>query len=501
VIRVRRLNPSWIVCLAVLIAAIPRLVTSQGRLEVTPGRVVVVTDVAALVQLDQQPAVKVGPSGQVTFDVVAPGMHHVKITAPGKIDLERNITVDPAQTRRVEAPLADVVAALEILTTPGADVYVDGVRKGTADSKGVLRVTGIATGNRRISAVKAGFQRRDTIATLRSELVVSVSLELMPVAVAPPVARAAAPSFSLVRTVSELAEAVAVSPDGKWFATCQSTTDHLATWDATTGRARAEVKLEGSDKYCDTALTADTQHVVLGWGEFAFVFDAATGNEVRRLELPRPRNREFKPEARGVAVDPSGRQLAAADFIDGSVTMFDLASGARLWSAAGLPPAETNRQVVLSLAFNDAGDRVAVAGKHFLEILDSATGKVLQSLSQAQSTSTNGIATARWAPNGAWVVSGSETIQLWDMATGKPGYAWSAMPGPCAGFSPDSRFVLMHNDKRRHLDLIDVATGAVVSEVSSPIGAIQACAITADWRVLVTTTPWDNGFVQIWQRK
>src|SRR6185295_11402285 len=108
-------------------------------------------------------------------------------------------------------------------------------------------------------------------------------------------------------------------------------------------------------------------------------------------------------------------------------TMFDLASGARSWSVAGLPPAETNRQVVLSLAFNDAGDRLAVAGKHFLEILDSATGKVLQSLTQAQSTSTNGIATARWAPNGAWVVAGSEAIQLWDMATGKAGYSWNAM--------------------------------------------------------------------------
>ena len=124
-LRPRRVLPTLMATLALAVT----LTAGQSRPEAF-ARLTIVTEPGATVVLDDQAPIQVGRNGQAVFEQVRPGAHSVRVTQEGKRAVERTVTLSPGQTLRVEAPLAPVLGRLEILTTPGAMVSIDGEPRG-----------------------------------------------------------------------------------------------------------------------------------------------------------------------------------------------------------------------------------------------------------------------------------------------------------------------------------------------------------------------------------
>jgi WD40 repeat protein len=108
---------------------------------------------------------------------------------------------------------------------------------------------------------------------------------------------------------------------------------------------------------------------------------------------------------------------------------------------------------------------------------------------------------APWSVDSRWVVGpgAGATFQLWDLEAKRQSYQWSLDQWNavgCASFSPDGRYLLMGRAGRQ-LGIIDLSTGQAVLEIKSAV-EISTCAITPDWRVLVTA---GGGYLQTWLRK
>jgi formylglycine-generating enzyme required for sulfatase activity len=87
---------------------------------------------------------------------VAAGSHELRITASGKTEYRQNITVPAGQEARVEAPLADLTGSVVVQTSPGAAVFLDDSRRGTADGSGHLAVADVTAGSHQLRVSAPG---------------------------------------------------------------------------------------------------------------------------------------------------------------------------------------------------------------------------------------------------------------------------------------------------------------------------------------------------------
>jgi len=79
--------------------------------------------------------------GQGEFTWKAPlGPHTLKVTLAGKKNFEQSIQLTGVQPAKIEARLEGSQGAVVVHTSPGADVFMDGQRLGTADMSGKLLV-------------------------------------------------------------------------------------------------------------------------------------------------------------------------------------------------------------------------------------------------------------------------------------------------------------------------------------------------------------------------
>jgi hypothetical protein len=103
------------------------------------GTVVVRTLPGAEVFLDSANRGRTDPSGQLSVLDVAAGSHELRVTAAGKKDFSQSVTLTPGQTTYVHALLEDTGAAnaalgeLFVITSPDAEVYLDGALRGRTD--------------------------------------------------------------------------------------------------------------------------------------------------------------------------------------------------------------------------------------------------------------------------------------------------------------------------------------------------------------------------------
>ncbi len=119
---------------------------------------------------------------------------------------------------------------------------------------------------------------------------------------------------------------VNLSMDGTLLITYSEITSFVKLWDAATGQLIHEFNLEGVNA-CDPVLTPDNRFLITGGPNFtALVWDVATGEQVRSIQLIAP--------AQSIALSPDSRYLAIT-LCESQTYVHDFASGSLLYILPG----------------------------------------------------------------------------------------------------------------------------------------------------------------------
>jgi serine/threonine protein kinase/WD40 repeat protein len=170
--------------------------------------------------------------------------------------------------------------------------------------------------------------------------------------------------------------------------------------------ADGQLALRDQPRRCGThAFSPDGRELAVGQHEWVLFFDLETGREVRRWRLT--------AMATTLAFHPDNRKLAVGSVDLGVVSVYDVASGARL---TDLPLGVLGNQVV---AWHPGGERLAVAGSDpRIQIWNVAAKRRVATLSGHA----NVVTELTFHPQGDLLASYSwdGDLRLWDPPTGRP---------------------------------------------------------------------------------
>jgi len=119
----------------------------QAGLTELPGKIVVHSLPGADVFLDDTHRGITDSNGELTLQDVPPGAHTLRVTARGKKDLQEPVEIAAGEKAIVQAALTDLVGKIVVHSSPGADVLLDDVRRGTTDASGNLVIPDAAPGS------------------------------------------------------------------------------------------------------------------------------------------------------------------------------------------------------------------------------------------------------------------------------------------------------------------------------------------------------------------
>ncbi len=329
---------------------------------------------------------------------------------------------------------------------------------------------------------------------------------------------------------------LAFSPDGKALACGFS--DNSCLLDVGSGRVLHRL----SGRPVGVSFSPDGKTLVASSGSRLRFWDVAAGTE----RHDRPGEFGHNP---ALAVSPDGRTLAAGDWMEQEVTLWDTADGRLLRRL----PLKGEGRYVRDVAFSADGRTViACQAMGFLQFWDAASGEERRT-AQLRDPAEPKRASAYFSrlrplPDGKHVAAldsitsgrASTRLALWETATGKPmrqelflgdarGGAWSAdgkvgalpladtlvvvEPATCrvrcriagtadrgpVAVAPDGRLVACRLTNAGAgagagaVGVWDAATGKKVAVV--PAGRVEHLALTPDGRSLVTT---DERFLRVW---
>ncbi len=367
-----------------------------------------------------------------------------------------------------------------------------------------------------------------------------------------------------------------VSADGKTLAVCDRQGEgkdmEFVLWffDLDAGKETARFSLGKESSYLSLAFSPDGKSLACGFSDHSFVTDCATGR--KKFALPgRPISLGFSPDGKtlaastghrlrlwdattgkerldlpgefgftlALAVSPDGRLLAAADWLDRSVSLWETTGRLR-----GLLPLKGEGRYVRDLVFSPDGRTLwAAQYKGFLQSWDIATAKEKGTVQLQDPTRTNPDFTyffhlhmssdarrvfslermfipkeftrlAAWdATTGkllqqhslppqsracAWIAEGSVALTLDDglrLMGVETGAVRFRVAGTLAGSppaaSPDGR--LLAARRKEGVGVWEAATGKEVA--SAAVGAAAHLALTPDGRFLVAT---DERALHVW---
>jgi RNA polymerase sigma factor (sigma-70 family) len=250
------------------------------------------------------------------------------------------------------------------------------------------------------------------------------------------------------------AGSVAFSPDGKTLGATSAGSIFL--WEAATGKPLTRL-----DKPAGSSIAFSPDGKMLAWQQPSEVilWDLTAGKEVRRLP-------EVAREGLGgtsvLRFSPDGKMLARGLGGSGQTIVWDLASGKQI-AALGDP-----RWYATDLAYSPDGKTLAMATQEpAVQLWDLATGKLVRGIDAHNNQVDLGEATKRFAmavafaPDGKSVASaGRERIVISEAATGKDLVAWAKAKAWVLGlaFTPDGR-TLVGADENAKVYVWDAATG------------------------------------------
>jgi len=292
--------------------------------------------------------------------------------------------------------------------------------------------------------------------------------------------------LAVLRGHEGVVESAAFAGEGRRVVTASN--DKTArVWEAETGKERMMTLL---GRWAFTAFNGDGRRLVTWWDKTAWVFDAATGQEVAVL-----RGHEGKVGFAAFSGD-GGRVVTASD--DQTARVWDAETGRELAVLRG------HQGIVFSAAFSGDGRRVITAsGDQTARVWDTATGKeqaVLRGRVVMSSTATWSSTTFSGDGRRVMTVSDDKTVRVWDAATGKELTVLRGADGWLAAFSADGRRVVTTS-----LDgparVWDAATGREQAVLRGRVAmssnaAWSSIAISGDGRRVVIAS--SDGTAQVW---
>ncbi len=293
---------------------------------------------------------------------------------------------------------------------------------------------------------------------------------------------------------------IAFSPDGKHVAATALVHTAVFLWDTASGKRLCDDAGHDGAQVGRLEYSADGRVLTSCCADWTLrQWDAATGRQLRRIELR-------QPGSHGAALAPDGKSLAAGTWA-GNLRICDReGKELRSWKAhAGKPGATW----VTAVAYSPDGKTLASTGSDRAVVLwDPATGHELRRFTvEGEGEYPSDVI---FSPNGRWLaaIARGQPVAVWDLTTGKPRELIRPVHGGVGGvgnqaggniesaaFSPDSR-LLATGGRDNTARLWDLATGQQLREFPGHPGWIQAVAFSRDGRTLAVSH-WRS--VRLWE--
>lgn len=142
----------------------PNAVPEPGRAPsevLTIGALMVRGPSAAEVFIDGASKGSTDTQGVLAVMGLARGSHTILVRKTGYLDRQTSLDITGEQNESVTIDLQRAVGNLAIQTSPGAEVSVDGLEQGAADTQGHLAVDNLPAGTHRVSIHKSGYNESE----------------------------------------------------------------------------------------------------------------------------------------------------------------------------------------------------------------------------------------------------------------------------------------------------------------------------------------------------
>jgi eukaryotic-like serine/threonine-protein kinase len=269
---------------------------------------------------------------------------------------------------------------------------------------------------------------------------------------------------------------VSWSPDGKRLATGNVNSCDIQIWESATGRALNTLAAGGEDLLA-VAWSPDGTRLASGHlGNWARVWDTATGQELRKLQ--------HAGSVSSVAWRRDGKQLATATWAQ-NVNVWDATTGEQTICLRG------HRGRVLCVTWSPDGQRLASSGvDQTVRVWDAVPRQEDRVMERA------GAAGLSWSPDGTRLASvGGGRLKIWIAITGQELWsqelagklvAWSPAGRHLAVTTSDGTIVLDAETHERIVTLPHVGFDAISW---SPDGRRLACAASGEFAAEIWEVP------------
>jgi WD40 repeat protein/tRNA A-37 threonylcarbamoyl transferase component Bud32 len=208
---------------------------------------------------------------------------------------------------------------------------------------------------------------------------------------------------------------VAFSPDGQWLAAAEG--HALKIWDAATGQEVRRL-VGDNDKSIDVAFSPNGKWLAASFPKHPVkIWDVTTGALLRTLQRPGVR------QTSAIAFSPDGSQLAESDYLAESVIIWEVATGREIRRLKIHPDPEvfhgSSPGGVYAVAYSPDGKWLAVGCRdHTVRRWDMKTGQEAAPLKGH----TSEVVFPSWSPDGTRLASDGSTdrtVKIWDTKSGR----------------------------------------------------------------------------------
>lgn len=285
------------------------------------------------------------------------------------------------------------------------------------------------------------------------------------------------------------------APDGRTLAALGYQDGCISLWEVPSGALLRKWEADDADRCGELAFSPDGRLLGVGSNDGVRLWDAHTGRLVRKLT-------KNWADAHGVAFSPDGRLLAGAMALQGTVDLWDVATGKRAARFEPEPhpvvPADSPHkgEWFECVAFSPDGT-LAAAGSTF-QVYHDVRGAKASALQKRLVAKQGHTTRCGWGRK-MYVVEDRGRVWCWELATGRlvAKLEGHELPVERVCFTPDGRLVSCGADGA--VWAWDVRAGRPVAELAESLhrGYAAAAAFTADGRHVLLSRPGYFGLIDL----
>ncbi len=262
------------------------------------------------------------------------------------------------------------------------------------------------------------------------------------------------------------------------------------------------VRFRHEDRVASAAVSPDGKVIASCAGRAVYLWDAATGKELQRLEA-------HPLGATSIAFSPDGKALASGGR-DNLIRLWGPATGKQVRELRGHRGSGRGWffDGVHSLTFSpDARFLVSRGTDHTVRLWEVRTGKEVRQFQAPAdrawhlALAPDGKSLAASVTKGGWDQPGD--VVLWEVATGKEVRRWATPNGSVSlAFSPDSKTLAggrSKPDKVTAITLWDVPSGKELLHLAGHRGPVTSVAFSGDGKVLASAAAYPDRALRLWE--